>query len=808
MIPILYSSNELHFSSNGIGRLNDCISCVVTEERNGIYECEFQYPITGRFYQLMVAEGGIIGVYHDDHHDIQPFDIYAFSAPIDGVVTFYAHHISYRLGRIILKPFTATSVAEVMAKIPGNSFNNNPFTFWTDKQTAASFKLEVPDAIRNVLGGQQGSILDVFGGGDYQFDLFSVKLYDDRGVDNGVTIRHGKNLSDITYDKDDQGTYNAIAPYWKDGNGNAVYLPEIYVTSANATGNKLAPWTTENGSEMTDENLNVIEFNYILDSPVAMDFSGYFQEQPTVDQLRQRAIQYLNSNRPWIPNENVKVDFWQLWQTPEYEDIAALQRVGLCDYVSVYYPELGVVKEKQKVIRTDYNVLLERFDSMEIGKPTTSLAQQILGTAETQTEQMLTDFEGVMNAAIEKATDLITGGLGGYVVFTLNGEGQPQEILIMDTPSVDTAVNVIRLNRNGIGFSTSGYHGTYRSAWTIDGAFNADFITAGTLNANLIKAGTLSDYQGRNYWNMLTGDMSITGDVTISQDDYTVFVGNTKAYVRQQTSWNYVSLVCFKIQAYKTYSNKQYYFEEAHTINGYGVHNSVITNHERHNRLVVIKALDDTAQIQNRYPDNWLEESFEIEYGHVAYRLTGFGDYYGTSSEIEDESLGIDLLPGATPRYMNSTEYRLFISISAGAHEFHIMTGYYSSDAYGYIDNKQLQFASSSSERYKHDIKDLQAEELDPHKLLSLPVRQFVYNEKATLQYPDTKNVTLPGFIAEEVDKHYPVAVIHGLNGEIESWDERRIIPGMLSLIQEQQKKIDDLEERLAKLERMVETLC
>ena len=87
MIPILYEKSEIDFNSNGLGRLRDCIRCEVTEERNGIYECEFEYPINGLHYKDIIL-GRIIAVEHDESGNVQPFDIYAYSKPINGVVTF------------------------------------------------------------------------------------------------------------------------------------------------------------------------------------------------------------------------------------------------------------------------------------------------------------------------------------------------------------------------------------------------------------------------------------------------------------------------------------------------------------------------------------------------------------------------------------------------------------------------------------------------------------------------------------------------------------------------------------------------
>ena len=121
--------------------------------------------------------------------------------------------------------------------------------------------------------------------------------------------------------------------------------------------------------------------------------------------------------------------------------------------------------------------------------------------------------------------------------------------------------------------------------------------------------------------------------------------------------------------------------------------------------------------------------------------------------------------------------------------------------------SKYVQFQSSSSRRYKHDIKAIEDKKLDPHRLYDLPVRQFEYNDDATLQYADMEGQTLPGFIAEEVAVVYPSAVIRDQDSMIESWDERRILPGMLALIQEQKKTIDSLQARIEKLESLVNSM-
>ena len=512
MIPILYDYAEKDFVTNGVGRLSDCISCVVTEERNGIYECEFEYPMDGAHFSE-IKEGMIIACTHDDAGDIQPFDIYGHSAPINGVVTFYAHHVSYRLSNAVVMPFTATSCVEAILAIPNNLANGSEFSFWTNKGTAGDYENKVPTNARGLLGGQQNSLLDVYGTGDYEFDKFMVRLYTNRGADTGVEVRYGKNLIDLKDDLSEETSYNAVVPYWLSADGELVTLDEKLLVYSGAiykttylTDHELVILRTE-----TDEP---IEVRYRVIKAVPLDMSDAFEEAPTQEQLRQAATSKFESSYAWLPSHNISIDFVQLWQTEEYKEYAPLQRVRLCDTVSVYYPKLGVEAVKEKVIKTVFNVLLDRYDSIELGTLQTTLAQAIKGDVES------TLFEEVpKRSELEGMFDLIRGGLGGYVYLKPNAAGKPEEILIMDQPEINDAVNIIRMNKNGIGFSQNGYNGPFNSAWTIDGTFYADWI----------KAGIISDVQGMNSWNMDTGYL-ITK--ILRATEYIYMNGTTNSYFK------------------------------------------------------------------------------------------------------------------------------------------------------------------------------------------------------------------------------------------------------------------------------------
>ena len=484
MIPILYPAGETAFTSNGLGRLRDCISCRVTEERNGSYTCTFVYPISGRHYSDIV-EGCFISCTHDDDGDRQPFRIVKRTAPINGQVTFYAEHLSYGLANVIVDPFTASGVAEALQGFTEHAINANPFTFRTDKTTTAAFANSEPSSVRACMGGRQGSILDAYGG-EWDFDGWTVWLRAHRGQDSGVVIRYGKNLDDIEQTVDAQGLYNAVVPFWRqeseEGEDVLVTLPEKIV-AAEGVENPV---------------------------PVVLDLTEAFQEQPTEAQLREEAQRQLATGEPWLPSQNIRIDFVALWQTLNFKDAANLQRVRLCDTVDVIYPELGVTAHGVKVIKVVYDVLAEKYTEMELGEARATFADVLTKKTDTAIQKSQATMKGFFDAAIASATDLITGGAGGHLVISRDADGKPQELLIMDTEDINTATNILRINLNGIGFSSDGGR-TYSTAWTLNGAFLADFITAGTLKAIMIEGPTAA-----TFWDLSTGIFQNYGESTVT----------------------------------------------------------------------------------------------------------------------------------------------------------------------------------------------------------------------------------------------------------------------------------------------------
>lgn len=471
MIPILYNSEETKFTTRGIGSLSEAQTCIVQEERNGIYELSMVYPVTGRHYGDIQTRSLILAKPNPVDQP-QPFRVYRISKPLNGRVSVYAQHISYDLGGIGLSPFTATSIAEALSALKTSSIGSNPFTFQTDKGTQATMKLLTPSTVRTVMGGIQGSIIDVYGG-EWKFDRYTAYLYNQRGNNTGVTLRYGKNLTSLEQEENCASMCTAIYPYWTDGT-DVVMLSE-----------KTLP--VRGGP-----------FDYSKISPV--DLSSRFEEKPTENQLRTAAQAYISRNDLGVPKVSLTVSFESLYKTTLYKEVASLETISLCDTVTVQFEKLGV-NAVAKVTAYEYDVLKEKYTELSIGDKRGSLADTVT-EQQTQLEESPTRLQ--VQRAIEEATAWITGSKGGYVCFTRNEDGTPKEILIMDTPSIATATKVWRWNQGGLGYSNKGYNGPYTTAITQNGVIVADFISTGMLTTVLIQS-----EDGKSKWNLNTGAMEL-----------------------------------------------------------------------------------------------------------------------------------------------------------------------------------------------------------------------------------------------------------------------------------------------------------
>lgn len=458
MIPVLYKANETKFDSQGVGCLTDCITCYVHEKLNGVYELKFTYPITGMHFSD-IKVGAIVDATPSDGKAVQHFRIDTITKPIGGKVTVEATHISYQLSYVPVKPFDAVGVLDALNGLKENSLASNPFSVWTDiSNTATKYSQKEPASFRQRLGGVAGSILDCFGG-EYEFDNYMVKLHAHRGTDRGVVIEYGKNLTDLEQEESIDKVITGIVPFWKDSNGDKVVSIETPIESEYSS-------------------------KYPFKRTVVKDFSTNFEEEPTVEQLRAYTESYIKNNCVGVPQVSLDVSFVALEDTEEYKSLSR-ERINLGDTVTVRFAELGV-DAKAKVIEYKYDVLAERYDSLKIGSVRSSLASTISEITKVADSAVT---KSILDAVIKYQTELIKGGLGGYVV-TNYVNGYPSEIIVGDSPNIEQMVNCIRLNKNGLGISKSGYNGPYSTAITGNGV-NASLINFGELDGNLIKANSV-----------------------------------------------------------------------------------------------------------------------------------------------------------------------------------------------------------------------------------------------------------------------------------------------------------------------------
>lgn len=465
MKPILYSTITegtvpTHY---GVGVLSDCLSCRVKEQLNNEYELEMEFAANGAHASEIIPTAFLKAKpnYTDDP---QLFQIYKVGKNINGRFTVNARHSSYLLSDKVITSGTAASCAAACLLLTGQAGN---FTITTDKSVNAAFNISEPSSVKSWFGGKQGSILDIYGPGEWKYDNFTAEFKAARGQNRGVTIRYGKNLTQLSQEIDMTNLVSAIIPYYKAQDGT--------ITSGAAVSTGLTGITRE----------------------LAVDFSPSVDPgsaTPIATQLAALASDYISKNNFLTFKNSIKLNFVQLKELSE--------RVDLGDTVSIYFEPLNIAVTA-KCIETVWDVIEERYISTSFGDASANIADTIVAAQKAINEKPSTT---VMQQAIDQATELITGNLGGYVVLhDSNGDGKPDEILIMDDPDITQAVKVWRWNQAGLGYSSTGYAGPYGLAMTANGEIVADFITTGTLNADLIKAGVIEDAAGNSTIDMSNG---------------------------------------------------------------------------------------------------------------------------------------------------------------------------------------------------------------------------------------------------------------------------------------------------------------
>lgn len=793
----LFPATATVFTTNGLGYLVDAIKCEVKEERNGVFELSMTYPITGRRYHDILLRS-IIVTKPNPYDDPQPFRIYEISRPINGIVTISAEHISYDMNGIpVSGGWSASNPSIALNGLKSHAAVACPFTFWTDKSTSGTFTVDLPSNMRACLGGTEGSILDIFGG-EYQFDEFLVRLYGARGMNRGVTIRYGKNLTDLQQEENCANVYTGVYPYWysnSEENGGLVECsPKVVPVSGT--------------------------FNYTR--VMTLDLSSEFQDKPTAAQLKERTEAYIRNNDIGVPKISIDVSFANLMDSEEYETAALLETVHLCDTVTVEFEALGV-NATAKCISYIYNCLTGKYESLELGDARSNLASTIVDTRQADyasefrkmLEDAINDSDTNMLKAIAYATQLITGNLGGHVILhSSTGGEKPDEILIMDTENIKTAKKVWRWNLSGLGYSSKGYNGPYGLAMTMDGVFIADFIQAGTMSCNRLKGGTLVlggsgngngilqmlnssgtqigkwDNTGLEAINVkLTGEFSMT--FKIGSETFTAKLGQLKGYSSTTKTYGLILTSTGTSRAGEiSLRPPQYNTRDTKNPPGLvGTDDLIAIGGESttSGKFTWVEAGVDIANVngsRTEYPlIRTIVENNVTNYTDKDHTFVGGG----AITIFHDD-----------PTYGNALmfNYVWVKQTSGGQNVVSVSTN-------GYM---KIYYGTSSSKRYKEILRDM--DESDIENLYNIQPVIAKFKDDILEETDERYQVYHPMFIAEDVDEYFPEAVDHLEDGRAENWNEKVMIPAMFQMIKSQKEEIKALKsalseviERLDKLE-------
>ena len=738
MNPILYSSvtEGTVPSDYGVGVLSDCLSCKVHEERNGAFELTMEYASEG-IHAESIVPNAILKVKPNYTDNPQLFRIYKVGKTINGRFEVNAQHISYDLSGKVITSGTASSCTAACLLLTGKAGN---FTITTDKSVSADFSVKEPSSVRSWFGGKQGSILDIYGTGEWHYDNFSAEFLASRGTDRGVQIRYGKNLTELSQTLDMTNLVSDVIPYYKAQDGT--------ITTGTAVSTGLVGITRE----------------------LAVDFSSSVDPEsatPIATQLATLATNYISNNNFTAFKENITLDFVQLGELTE--------RVDLCDTVHIYFEPLGITATA-KCIETVWDVLAERYTSTSFGDPRTNLADTIVATQKAIDEKPSTT---VMQQAIDQATELITGNLGGYVVLhDSNGDGEPDEILIMDTADISTATNVWRWNQMGLGFSPNGYAGPY-NAVAIDmlGQISASAITTGTLNADLIKAGVISDVQGNSTIDMTNGEAVMKNFKAKNRFDLVTENNATTARLVHNTG-NGANLYLNDDAGYTSF-----YFQSTLTggwmgmsgangleifqLGNYGSDLAMLHLLNPSSKIVVdAYAHADGGDINVRDSNGDLAVDCSSDSngnGHILVCRSG-----ETMTELRCNSNG-----GVIEIY-DSTYMQIQLVGNGGV-------------------VRCVQLIQTSSRKVKENIKPME----DYRKILDLDAVSFDYKNK-------NNGTDKRGFIAEDVAKVLPNLVVPETEEIPASLDYVGMIPYLQAVIKEQEKCIEDLGKRIEALEKKI----
>lgn len=455
--PILYDASEKDFLHTGIGFLSEATSCTVREVLNAEFELEMEYPIKGKLADQIV-NGRYIFAWANDQDKEQAFIIDDVEKDMfKSVFVIKATHRTYKLSGNMVKRFEVKDVTcqLAMQALKTAMLEPSDIEFYSDIASKNSTLVEFKNAM-TCIAGTEGSILDRWRG-EMKRETRKLSMLKKRGVDSGVRIAFRKNMTGLQMKVNTGGMINAILPFARKQLAGSevettITLPDNYIFAPNY----------KPGSEIIAS-----EVDYSQDETVI-----------SVATLRSAASTFFNSSTAHEVDLSLEVSFQDLGQTEEYKAFQNMNRVFMGDALSVYHEELNV-NVTSRMVEYTTDSLAGTYISCVIGSVSADFKTELL--ADVATREEIDNSSNRLQQYVDDLTNQITGNNGGNLV--IRPTQKPSELLIMDTESVDTAVNLWRFNKGGLAHSKNGYNGPYTVGITQDGKIVADLIAVGTLRA-------------------------------------------------------------------------------------------------------------------------------------------------------------------------------------------------------------------------------------------------------------------------------------------------------------------------------------
>ena len=733
----LFESSEQSFKSNGFGVLSDALTCVVKEALNGEYELEMTYPVTGKHFSDIEYER-ILYAKPNVHDDPQPFRIYEISAEIDGKITVNAEHISYDASGIPVwpeAPYYTDTPSQLIQYISNHSIVENPFTMTTNITTVRQLNLNTPRSMRSLMGTDDNSLLSWYGG-EWKYDKFKMELLQQRGSDKGVYIRYGKNLLDLNQERNIQSTYSGVLPYY---------------------------YNEDDGFQYLSERIIACPGNHSHTKIYTLDLSSEFQEMPTESDLRAKTNEFISKNQLGIPAVNLTVSFLSIDEIRK-----TLLDVELGDTVHIRFPEMNVISDA-RVISYEYDVVAERYSSIELGKTVSTIVDSITDigehinninkTIEKEAERTTVRFEALDDRIESEVTTLKDADkfLSSCITQTANAitsevdrasqaEGHLSTLIsqtateVMSKVTADEVSSIISQSATSIRMQASTLV-VDSDNFKLDARGNivaayCKFLCAPGTGVNMDNENGLWFNQNGIYFRYYAGTSAANGG-----KDSRMMITDSRIGL---------SSGCVNISA-----------DTVFTWGGGGTMNA-----------------PEKKYVATR---EWVRQQ-----GYTTGTIPSLSGYAKTGS-------GNTFTANQT---FTGKIYNPGCGTSTASANCRIQNGTYG-----------LAKASGSSKRFKRDVTSDINSDLDPHRLYDVDVVQYKYNDDYLDKNDQRYQQDVIGFIAEDIFNKYPIAAdledkteittVEIKNPRVSDWNFRFIVPPMLKLIQEQNDRIKKLEELL-----------